>query len=270
MSKDSKTDTGNKIEFSLEINAPVETVWKALTDAEELANWFPLEARVTPGKGGAIWVSWGDGMEGEAPIEAWEPNSHFRWVEGENPATQVVIDFFLETKEGKTVLRLVDSGFGPGANWKDYYNSKHCGWDFELRSLRHYLEHHRGKKRHAVWARKKISLSREDAWNRLLGPEGLVREGSLQDLKADERYSVTAATGDRFEGVVHTFYPKWQFGATVENLNDSLLRVELEPGGAESLTAYVWLSTWGSPKEEVTAFRDRWAAQLQKLFPERA
>ncbi|HET6639495.1 MAG TPA: SRPBCC domain-containing protein, partial [Gemmatimonadota bacterium] len=31
------------------IDAPVEVVWKALTDARELERWFPLEARVKPG-----------------------------------------------------------------------------------------------------------------------------------------------------------------------------------------------------------------------------
>jgi hypothetical protein len=31
------------------------------TDGEELKRWFPLDARVTPGEGGKIWVSWGEG-----------------------------------------------------------------------------------------------------------------------------------------------------------------------------------------------------------------
>jgi len=31
-----------------------ESVWKALTNAEELKRWFPLEARAEPGKGGKI------------------------------------------------------------------------------------------------------------------------------------------------------------------------------------------------------------------------
>lgn len=33
-------------------------VWRALTEAEELTRWFPLQARVTPGEGGEIWMSW--------------------------------------------------------------------------------------------------------------------------------------------------------------------------------------------------------------------
>ena len=41
--------TPRSIETQIEINAPVEAVWKALTDAAELANWFPVKARVKPG-----------------------------------------------------------------------------------------------------------------------------------------------------------------------------------------------------------------------------
>ena len=41
------------------IRQPPDIVWKALAEAEELARWFPLEARVTPGVGGSIWLSWG-------------------------------------------------------------------------------------------------------------------------------------------------------------------------------------------------------------------
>jgi uncharacterized protein YndB with AHSA1/START domain len=48
-------------EKEIEIAVPIEEVWKALTDANELARWFPLEARVTPGLGGKIFVSWGPG-----------------------------------------------------------------------------------------------------------------------------------------------------------------------------------------------------------------
>ena len=267
MAKKTKRETRYPIEVSVEIDAPVEAVWKALTEAEELANWFPLEARVTPGKGGSIWLSWGGGTAGEAPIEVWEPNRHFQWVEGKSTDHPVAVDFYLETRGGKTVLRLVDSGFSLGDSWKDYYNAKRCGWDFELRSLRHYLEHHRGTRRQAVWARQKIGVTREEGWRRLLGPEGLAQEGSLEGLKAGDRYAITAATGDRFEGVVHTFFPQWQFGGAVENMNDSLLRAELEPGSGTTITAYVWLSAWGLPGAEVEAFHRRWQEQLANLLP---
>jgi uncharacterized protein YndB with AHSA1/START domain len=72
------------IEMQLEINAPPEAVWKALTDSLKLTRWFPLNAKVKPGVGGSIWVSWGPPFEGESPIQIWEPNKHLRtgWTVG--------------------------------------------------------------------------------------------------------------------------------------------------------------------------------------------
>lgn len=61
------------IVHEIEIDAPIETVWKALTEAEELTRWFSELARVTPGVGGSYWVSWGEGQSGESRVEAWEP-----------------------------------------------------------------------------------------------------------------------------------------------------------------------------------------------------
>lgn len=43
------------------IAAEPDEVWQALTDARELTRWFPVEARVEPGLGGSIWLSWGEG-----------------------------------------------------------------------------------------------------------------------------------------------------------------------------------------------------------------
>ncbi len=60
------------IEKEITIRATADAVWKALTDAGELVRWFAPEARVTPGPGGAIFVSWGPGMEGEQKISLWE------------------------------------------------------------------------------------------------------------------------------------------------------------------------------------------------------
>ncbi len=48
------------VERTIEIDAPVRDVWRALTDADELMRWFPLEARAEPGEGGSIWMRWAD------------------------------------------------------------------------------------------------------------------------------------------------------------------------------------------------------------------
>ena len=46
------------------INAPVEAVWKAISDAEELTRWFVQEASVEPRVGGMLTFSLGGGETG--------------------------------------------------------------------------------------------------------------------------------------------------------------------------------------------------------------
>lgn len=257
------------VEFSVEVNAPVEAVWKALSDGDELARWFPLEARVTPGVGGSVWMSWGEPWVGEAKIEVWEPNHHLRNVEPppQPDSIPIVIDYFLESRGGKTLVRVVQS-FGTGADWEDeYYESISRGWPFMLANLRHYLEHHLGKPRQVAWPRVNVDGAPETLWQRLLSSEGFQHTGSLANAKPGERYSITAATGDTFEGVVQFFRPPWGFCGTVENLKDSLVWLNLEKMG-DNWQVAVWLSAYGWNQEEVDAFAARWQNHLRKLFPE--
>jgi uncharacterized protein YndB with AHSA1/START domain len=60
------------------IDAPLEAVWKAITDAEELTRWFVEEAKVEPGVGGTIEISWGGEEMGKSRIDEWEPNRKLR------------------------------------------------------------------------------------------------------------------------------------------------------------------------------------------------
>src|ERR1051325_8250167 len=82
------------IECEIEIDAPIEEVWKALTEAEGLTRWLCDEARVTPGVGGSHWVSWGEGQAGESICEAWEPGRLLRMrnLPGEGQAGESICE----------------------------------------------------------------------------------------------------------------------------------------------------------------------------------
>ena len=148
------------IEVAVEIGATVEEVWQALTDADELMRWFPLTAEVTPGEGGSMRWAWDDGWSWVSTIERWEPgrvlglgNRDQRPFDAHGqplPAGQVApanlaMEFTLESDGGITRLRLIHSGFGQGAAWDDELDGVSVGWQSELASLKHYLEHHRGR-----------------------------------------------------------------------------------------------------------------------------
>jgi len=268
------------IETVIEIDAPPEAVWKALTDAQELMRWFPLKAEVKPGPAGSIWMSWGPPWEGGSRIEIWEPERHLRnrgFIEAEADqaeltATSVVaVDYYIESRGGKTVLRLVHSGFEAGSDWDDeLFDGTRRGWQYELRSLRHYLESHHGADRLVAWPRVRVSVPAEEVFRRLLGPEGFLREGKIEGLREGDRYRMRAVTGEVFEGMVVVNELPKDFAGTVRNLNNALLAVRThevcghEPGAGHE--GSIWLSTYGVPQVEVEAFRARWQEVLNRLF----
>lgn len=217
------------------INVPADVVWKALTDAAELTQWFPIEARVTPGVGGSIWISWGDGASGEAPITAWEPNRRFQWTERRGPV-KIAIDFHLETRGGGTVVRLVQSGFGDGPEWDNEFHMVDGGWAYFTTHLRWYLEHHRGIRRDLIGFREPSPLTKQDAFERLL---------ALTDGLDAQRVVDSPAT--------------CQAGFTIPSLNNAILFIEIEPG-AERVRGGFWLSTYGLPAAELARLRDRTTA----------
>lgn len=238
------------VETELEIKAPIDAVWKALTDAQELTRWFPLQARVKPGVGGSMWVSWGQPFEGESTIDSWEPNKHLNtgWPFTASPdgdPKPLTVDYYLESRGGNTVLRLVHSGFGVGPKWDNEYDGVTRGWAFELRGLRHYLENHRGRDRRTIWINKPTSLSPTEAIARIIGPEGRVVRGSIEGLKEGDPYRLElVGMNQHIEGVVDVNMPPRSFAAAVKNLNNAYFRCDMENcGGSEAV--WVWFSTYG-------------------------
>ncbi len=279
----SKQTQSRSIETAIEIEAPIEVVWKALTDGDELANWFPLKARVQPGKGGSVWVSWGEGLEFESPIDVWEPNRHLRLIqaeptappaEGEDPPAlavpfQIAVDYHLEAAGGQTVLRLVHTGFSADASWDNQYDGTVRGWAFELRGLKHYLERHRSTKREVVHAKASIEgMHLDEAWNRMMSPEGLLAEGDLTGRSPGDRYAIATATGERLEGEIQINNPPKDLAATVESLNDAFLRLRIDEGchTAPHPEVNFWLSTYGLPPQQLAALQTSFESLLSELF----
>jgi uncharacterized protein YndB with AHSA1/START domain len=277
MTEKAKSAEKRVIETTIEINAPKDAVWKALTDAEELVCWFPLKAEVKPGPGGSIWMSWGLPWEGSSRIEVWEPEQHLSvrgFIEHDaekGAAGAIVVDYHLESRGGKTVLRLVHSGFEPKESWEDeMFDGTRRGWRYELRSLRHYLERHRGEKRLVAWPRVRTTVSAAETWKRMMGPQGFLKEGRIEGLGEGDSYRMVAATGETFEGQVVVNDPPFEFSGTVKNLNDGLLALRCyeicATGPDAGHEASVWLSTYGMPPTQVEAFRERWEKRLQALL----
>jgi uncharacterized protein YndB with AHSA1/START domain len=264
-------------EITIDIDTSPEEVWRALTDAGELTRWFSLDARVTPGPGGSVWISWGPEWEGASRIEIWEPNARLKTVQEQagpfgldsgmlKPGEPVMLaqDYQLEARGGRTRLRLVHSGFGMGAGWDEEFDGISRGWPFEMRSLRHYLTRHRGEDRQVAWARTTVSAPAGEVWGRLFGPGALIPGRFARDLREDDRYAIALGTGDRLSGTVLRNSPI-DFAGTVDGMNDGLFRIGVDPHRGQSMVQ-LWLSAWNVDRAIVDGFRERTGERLRALF----
>ncbi len=266
------------IEQTLEIGAPAEAVWRALTEARELENWFPVEARVEPeagGVGSVIWSKWADDLEFPAPVTIWEPARRLRtlWCPPETPEADLFgVDFFLEESGGSTTLRLVHFGFGPEheGNWATMYDGVNRGWDFQLFTLKHFLEEHLGSAREVVQVRCDLSDAGDtrSAWDAVLSATGLVRGDSLGTCAEGDAFSAELASGERMTGVVRRHRPGEDLQLVIESMNKAYMRVQIDPcGHSAGMHLSVLLGAWGLGADRQREMAARWSADLERLLP---
>lgn len=247
--EDTRSATGE-----VHVEKPLERVWEALTDARELERWFPLHAKVEPGEGGALWMSWGNEYAEAMAIEVWDPPRHLRtsWPWG---AAALVTDYHLEAEGGGTRLRVVTSGFPPDSAWDEWLEGTARGWAYELQALKHYLERHEGEDRRALFLRRRVRLSRQETWARLTGEGGLAPRW-MRGRRIDES-------------------PPVQVAAILDDPRGAMVRASVEPvhhdlaGGSDGgYDATLWISLWGSAAERLHALEQEWTDTLERAFPE--
>ncbi len=281
------------IETEWAIEAPVADVWRALTDAQWLTNWFPTEARITPGVGGSVWTAWSaGGEEFEAAITEWDEQRRLKLVYAEPTPPdeaeaahqdnqffpfQVAADYHLEARGGSTVLRLVHTGFSEHSDWDWQYHATSRGWKFELGGLKHYLEKHRGVTRTVIQARHALGdITFDVAWQLLFSATGLAAPGAVpgatpdavQALREGDRYALRTESGDTFEGEVHVWNPPQDFAGTVENLNDARLRIKIDQSCAAEGTndAVFFLSTYDLPATQSATIQSNVESMFETLY----
>jgi uncharacterized protein YndB with AHSA1/START domain len=100
------------------LEAPVEDVWEALTDPEQLAEWFANEVELDVREGGEGRFRWADGETREASIDTVEPPRRlgFTWAEPGEDASRVELTLE-EDGGGATRLTVVESAPEGAADW---------------------------------------------------------------------------------------------------------------------------------------------------------
>jgi uncharacterized protein YndB with AHSA1/START domain len=142
----SRMEIPDEVRRELEIKAPRERVWAALTEPEQLLRWFPdKRAEIDLRPGGRAVLEW-DHARAEAMVDVVEPPGRFvfRWrPEGLGRPFTTVSFTLEELGDGtSTRVRLVESGFASLPDQIETQSQKGNdeGWAQELQELKEYLE----------------------------------------------------------------------------------------------------------------------------------
>lgn len=241
------------IEREVFIRSEPEKVWRALTEAEEIVNWFALQAESEPGVGGYIGLSWNlKAVEpGRCHIIEWSPGERLlmTWRDAPGGEHELPVEISLERRDGGTLLRLVHSGFLSDESWDEEYESHGRGWSYELRSLKFYLERHSGRSRRHVQARFPLRDDRGSGWHTVVGPEGAFAH-TTEELTEGAGFSLRLPDGTNSPAELLYALDGRDFVAAVDALQGGLLRVALEiaPEGPE---IWIWAFSWQMPEADL-------------------
>jgi uncharacterized protein YndB with AHSA1/START domain len=242
------------LELRIDIDAPLEAAWKAITEGPGLANWFaPLSEVSAPGVGATVKNGWSEEMMMTSTVDAWEPLKHVRWFDDSGwmgPGTALAMDFYLSTENGKTRVRLVQSAFGASEGWDDLFAGTEVGWTYFLYNLRIYLEKHLGRVRRLINERLEAPMGRAAFWRHLLGATGGLVVGATAAVKTGDWVELRLSDPATVRAVVEVIVEGHAIGLRIGELTDALLFIELEGNGDKFHVGY-WLSVY----DEVQARR---------------
>jgi uncharacterized protein YndB with AHSA1/START domain len=251
------------IDLDIEVPGTPEEVWEAVASGPGITAWF-VPARVDGRLGGTCELDFGPGVGVEtARITAWEPPRRLVAEVAAEGRPAFAMEWLVEARDGGTcVVRLINSGFGSGADWDAEYDATEAGWRLFLYNLRLYLTHFPGRRCSSVLVNGHADGPVDRAFGELAAALGLpagAREG--------EPVAATAPGAPPLAGVVERAAPN-MLTLLLERPAAGIAFVVCEPAGDGSAHASVYLYLFGDGAAEAAA-RDEpgWRAWVQRHFP---
>ncbi len=135
--------TGRVIDVSVEVPGTPEEVWEAIATGPGISSWF-VPHEVEEHDGGRVRMDFGGGFTEGATVTAWEPPRRLV-LTGEGDRA-LAFEWLVESRGGGAcVVRLVNTGFGPGEDWDADFHGMSEGWPLFLENLRLHLTHFPGR-----------------------------------------------------------------------------------------------------------------------------
>ena len=143
------SDRTPDIEQEVWIDAPVETVWSAISTAEHLAEWFSDEAVFEARPGAEGLLTWRG--HGTFPLRVEEVDQPrlltFRWLRKDGAVLDgptTMVRFHLTEQRGGTLVHVIETGVRElpwtAGDRVEYARENSAGWRRELGELTAYVE----------------------------------------------------------------------------------------------------------------------------------
>lgn len=144
----------NRIEKTVDVDAPIERVWQALTDHEEFGQWFRVKldgpfavgrsttGRITyPGYEHMKWESLTETMDAPRLFVFTWPHPEDPHAESYAGSPRTRVEFRLESIATGTRVTVVESGFEvvPADRRAEAMRQNEGGWEEQMRNIKAYL-----------------------------------------------------------------------------------------------------------------------------------
>ncbi|SFQ95698.1 Uncharacterized conserved protein YndB, AHSA1/START domain [Lentzea waywayandensis] len=238
-----------RIVKEVEVEAPLEQVWQAISSGPGFATWYVPHA-IDPTPGGLVRTDFGPAGVREGVVLDAEPPQRLVYGGFGAPEDPVYCyEFVLAAAEGgHTAFRLVQNGFLDGERWDQEYDALDAGWDLFLHNLIVSQRCFAGLPASLAMAMTRSASGGE--WDRLLAalrvPAGVV---------VGDRVVVAAPGTEPVEGVVDFLNPGRHLGVRSDR---GLHRFSAE--GVELCGVSVYQYRYGSPplRADVSVCWQRW------------
>ena len=244
------------IELEVEVPGRPEEVWRAVATGPGISSWY-VPHTIEERAGGVGVASFGPAPEMQITgrVVVWEPPQRVVFDGGEG-VDGLAFEWTVEPRGDKCVVRLVNGGFGTGAEHDAQYDGMVEGWRLFMFNLCLHLEHFAGQTATAslpmaIWAG-----PRSEAWGTLAGGLGIPSAPAVGD-----RIEVTAPDAPALAGTVADVDPRW-VALVLDRPAPGTAFLAVE-GDGEHVTVSIWSYLYG-PDGAAAAERDepRWRQWL--------
>ena len=131
---------------TIDIQAPLEKVWAALTESDLIAQWFGDTCEFDATPGGTGYFGWPHHGRHRVVVEHVEAPKTlvYRWAREADidpvPGNSTVVRFDLAKHQGGTRLTLLETGFDELSEPQAAHDDNTGGWGAELGELVEFLE----------------------------------------------------------------------------------------------------------------------------------